>query len=113
MKCSAIPSPKRHRIQLAKSCGAAEPVDWLDEAAQRSWRARYSTGVRVLDKELGRFFGYLEEDGWLDRSLLVVTSDHGEELSDHGGWDHGWNFYEHQLHVPLLVRPPRGERRRS
>ena len=41
--------------------------------------------------------------------MVVVTSDHGEELFDHGGWDHGFSLHEHQLHVPLMIRFPQGD----
>ncbi len=71
-----------------------------------TWRRRYGAGVRELDRHLGTFFRWLETRGLLDTTLVVVTSDHGEELADHGGWDHGYNLYQHQLHVPLLVRRP-------
>ncbi len=74
----------------------------------REWRARYAAGVRVLDRQLGRFLEELEKSGALDRSIVVVTSDHGEELADRGGWDHGHGLDDHQLHVPLLVRLPGG-----
>jgi len=37
-----------------------------------------------------------------------VTSDHGEELHDHGGWNHGTTLYEEMIRVPLILRPPEG-----
>lgn len=74
----------------------------------REWRARYAAGVRVFDRQLGRFLAELRQNGVLDHALVVVTADHGEELADHGGWDHGHGLDDHQLHVPLLVRLPGG-----
>jgi arylsulfatase A-like enzyme len=71
-----------------------------------SWRARYAAGIRVLDRAVGPFLDELRASGVLDRSHFVLTSDHGEELLEHGGWNHGNNLYDHQLHVPLLVRMP-------
>ena len=50
--------------------------------------------------------------GVLDRAYVVLTSDHGEELLEHGGWNHGNNLYDHQLHVPLLIRKPLARGRR-
>jgi arylsulfatase A-like enzyme len=44
----------------------------------------------------------------MDDTLIVFTSDHGEELLDHGAWSHGRDFYDHQLHVPFIVRNPGG-----
>lgn len=74
----------------------------------REWRARYAGGVHELDRKLGGFLDELRADGMLDRSLVVVTADHGEELFDHLDWGHGKSLYDHQLHVPLLVRNPQG-----
>jgi len=76
----------------------------------RNWRIRYAAGVRHEDDELGAFLERLRKQGVLDRALLVVTADHGEELYDHGGWNHGGTLYEEQLHVPLLIRPRGGAR---
>jgi len=85
--------------------------EWADDELRHElsyWRARYAAGVRTLDRQLGRLLDELSQAGLLDRSWVVVTSDHGEELFEHGDWSHGQNLYEHQLRVPLLVRPPGG-----
>lgn len=74
----------------------------------REWRARYAGGVHGLDRKLGGFLDELRSDGVLDASLVVITADHGEELFDHLDWGHGKSLYDHQLHVPLLVRNPQG-----
>lgn len=84
---------------------------WVSRPEARrleTWRARYAAGVHAVDRELGAFLAELERRGWLDRAVVVVTADHGEELADHGGWDHGYRLYEEQLHVPLLFRLPGG-----
>jgi arylsulfatase A-like enzyme len=66
----------------------------------------YDAGIRQLDDELGRLFRWLESAGWLEDTLVVVTSDHGEEFLDHGGLSHGHNHYQEMLRVPLIVRGP-------
>jgi arylsulfatase A-like enzyme len=63
----------------------------------------YSAGIRQLDDELGRFFGWLRARGWLDDTLLIVTSDHGEEFLDHGGMIHGSSHYQELIAVPLIM----------
>ncbi len=73
----------------------------------REWRARYAGGLHALDRKLGGFLDELRSEGILDQSLVVITADHGEELFDHLDWGHGKNLYDHQLHVPLLVRNPK------
>ncbi|MBY0279337.1 sulfatase-like hydrolase/transferase, partial [Candidatus Binatia bacterium] len=84
---------------------------WVnDDSARdlRNWRAHYAAGVHALDRQLGTFLAGLARSGVLERTIVVLTADHGEELADNGGWDHGFKLYEHQLHVPLLVRPAGG-----
>jgi len=66
----------------------------------------YDAGVRQTDAELGRLFDGMRERGLWDRSLIVVTSDHGEELLEHGGVLHGRHQYQEQLRVPLLMVGP-------
>jgi arylsulfatase A-like enzyme len=49
--------------------------------------------------------------GFMDRTIIVVTSDHGEQLWEHGGFRHGQTMYDHQLLVPLILYLPPGLRR--
>ncbi len=70
------------------------------------WRARYSAGVHAADRRIGRLLDTLRAHRRWSKTVVVVTSDHGEELFDHGGWDHGFSLYQHQIHVPLIIRNP-------
>lgn len=67
----------------------------------------YRGGVRYTDDELVALIQSLRESGLLDKSILVVTSDHGEEFHEHGRWQHE-ALFEECLRVPLLVRLPGG-----
>jgi arylsulfatase A-like enzyme len=69
----------------------------------------YEAGLAALDADLGRLFAKLQHSGAYDRSLIVVTSDHGEELREHGKLLHS-QVYEESVRVPLLVKLP-GSRR--
>ncbi|HSL81548.1 MAG TPA: sulfatase-like hydrolase/transferase, partial [Thermoanaerobaculia bacterium] len=62
--------------------------------------------VAYNDRELGRFLEALATRVPPEETLLAVTSDHGEELFDHGGVLHGYTLYEELLHVPLVLRWP-------
>ena len=69
---------------------------------------RYDGALTYVDTELGRLFDYLRSRDRYDSSLIIVTSDHGEESWDHEGTGHGFTLYEEQLRVPLIVKPPAG-----
>ncbi len=77
------------------------------------WRAisdRYDNGVRYADQGLGELLRGLEQRGLGDRSVLCVTSDHGETLTERPGcwFTHDPYLYEETLRVPLLFRFPGG-----
>ena len=66
---------------------------------------RYDAEIRYADDQLARLLARIEELALAGDLLLVVTSDHGEGLWQHGRMQHGGIWLE-QLHVPLLVRAP-------
>ncbi len=72
-------------------------LDWLT--------ALYDAGIRQTDEVLRRFFMDLERLGLADQVTVVVTSDHGEELQDHGRLNHT-QLYREVLRVPLLIVHP-------
>ena len=69
-------------------------------------RARYDGEVAYTDDQFGRFISMLRLLDLYDDSMIIVTSDHGEEFGEHGGFDHGRTLYEEVLHVPLIVKLP-------
>lgn len=97
----------------------------LDDPAFRRYRAHrtalYDGALRYVDEEVRRLYRRLEETGRARQTLVLITSDHGEELWDHalaqhaGGKDprgywgvgHGHTMYEELLRVPLIVHGPR------
>ncbi len=81
-----------------------------DPGMLRTWRGSYAAGVHAVDRQLGVFLDDLERRGRLENAVVVVTSDHGEELFEHGFTDHGATLFDEQLHVPLLFRLPGGAR---
>jgi len=70
---------------------------------------RYAAEVHYTDAMLGRFYDTLVSGGALDHTWLIITSDHGEELWDHGGFLHGHSLFDELLRVPLVVVPPRAD----
>jgi arylsulfatase A-like enzyme len=68
-------------------------------------RKTYDADVAYLDGQLGKLFRDLDRRGILEKSLVILTADHGEELHEHGGWWHGGTLYDEQIAVPLIVKP--------
>ena len=100
--------------------GAANPKYWLREPAYRysdeeiqDLRDAYDSAIAYLDNQLGRLFRELDERDLLDSTLVIITSDHGEEFAEHEVVDHGNSLYAPALHVPLLIRFPGNARRRQ
>jgi arylsulfatase A-like enzyme len=90
--------------------GIAAPAD-LDDATLSRLRAVYFGLVAEVDHHIGRVLEALARRDLLERTLVVVTSDHGEMLGDH--WMLGKSgFFPQAFHVPLIVRAPDGARDR-
>ena len=90
--------------------GVNRPAD-LDAATLATLRAIYFGLVAEVDHHIGRVLEALVRRDLLDRTLVVVTSDHGEMLGDH--WMLGKSaFFPQAFHVPLMIRAPSGPRGR-
>lgn len=69
--------------------------------------ALYDQEIRYTDDVLiAPLVARLKELGIYDNTLLIVTSDHGEEFDDHGGWLHGRTVYNELIRVPLVIKFP-------
>lgn len=76
-------------------------------AREKQWiKELYDAEVRYVDENLGRLFKYLKESGLYEDSLIIFTSDHGEEFWDHGGFEHGHALYNEVIQVPLIIKMP-------
>jgi arylsulfatase A-like enzyme/Flp pilus assembly protein TadD len=80
-----------------------EPYAPPEPFASRHASAPYDGEVAYTDMALGRLIGDLQTAGRLDRTLVIVTSDHGEGLGNHGERTHGLFAYDTTLHVPLIM----------
>ena len=66
----------------------------------------YDREIRYTDEQVGRLLDGVRELGLDDDTLVVITSDHGEEFGEHGGREHGAHMNSEVLHVPLLMKAP-------
>lgn len=64
---------------------------------------RYDAEIYDTDRAIRLFVDGLRQSGELDRTLLVVTADHGEEFLEHGFVEHAWTLYEESIRVPLIL----------
>jgi len=72
----------------------------------RLQRDNYDREIRFVDDELRRLVSTLEELGLLERTIVVILSDHGEEFHEHGRYQHGGAVFEETLRVPLIFVGP-------
>ncbi len=75
----------------------------LTEHEFRILRALYRGEIAYLDDRIGEIRDALESAGEWEDTVLVVTSDHGENVGEHGLFGHQYNLYETTIHVPLVV----------
>ncbi len=81
-----------------------------DPSEAETLRKLYDGEITFWDEHFGKLVSELKRRGLYDDLTIVITSDHGEEFMEHGGFWHGTTLYEEQLHVPLFVKLPKNER---
>jgi arylsulfatase len=79
-----------------------------DRSTQKYIESLYDSEILEVDRSLGSLFRHLRSRGLLDQTILILTSDHGEEFWEHGSCEHVKTVYNELLHVPLFVRVPGG-----
>ena len=68
--------------------------------------AAYDEEIAYTDRQIARFLDGLNERGLEDETLVILTSDHGEEFFEHGGFEHGHSMHQELLRVPFMVWGP-------
>ena len=72
----------------------------------KTFADRYDAALWTLDEELARIVHELNRRGELERTVIVVTADHGEQFDEHGLHGHGISLYLTLMHVPLVIFAP-------
>lgn len=81
---------------------------WSPPPKHAGHASPYDGDVAYADEIVGRFLDSLRAMGRYDDAIIAITSDHGEGLNDHGEEEHGILLYRESLHVPLMIRLPKG-----
>ncbi len=101
----------------APGSSRAVPLSFLEDvrvgrvapaAALPLAREAYAEEVSYADREIGRLLAHLRARDLERETLVVLTSDHGEEFGEHGGFEHGHSLHDEVLRVPLLLAFPGG-----
>lgn len=108
---SPLPFPRRYLPEGSSRedwLFAWDP-DWVQERGA-PWVAKlvaqYDASIHYWDHAFRSFVGQLEERGHWKNSVLIYTSDHGEEFMEHGKYGHGHALWQEVVHVPLMVSWP-------
>lgn len=94
---------RRHHAEIDHD-SVVHLLDPTDEQRHRQ-RAYYLANVAMIDEQVGRLLEALEANGYLENSVVVFTSDHGDMLGDHGH-SQKWTMYEEVTRVPTIVWAP-------
>jgi arylsulfatase len=99
------------RLSVVKSFHGGLPKQWAHPGQDRLgyYVAQYDGEIAAVDQEIGRLGAALREQGLLQKTVVMLTSDHGESLGEHDYYfDHGENLFDPSLKIPLLVVAPGG-----
>lgn len=105
--------PKDYPLAVKPSLSEVNYLELDDDYDPALLINRYKNSLHFIDGLIGKVLQQLEEKGVLNNTIIVITSDHGQEFNDNkkGYWQHGGNFSDYQIHVPMMVfdasKPPK------
>ena len=94
--------PSIHPAVAFRSGLPADAAGWAELSAL------YDAAILGVDEQIGRIVDALERLGMLDNTIIAFCGDHGEELGEHGNHSHYFLPYEHNIRIPMLIRPAGG-----
>jgi choline-sulfatase len=103
------PEPYRHRFSKMKNPGGiinefvGRDHPMLNAQQLQGEIDAYDGGIAYADEDIGRMLQELRQRGILENTIVIFTSDHGEELGEHGFYGHGKSLYREEIQVPLIV----------
>jgi arylsulfatase A-like enzyme len=108
----APPQPWRSKFSKSRNPGGLVDSERgrtnprLNAEQQQDEIDAYDGSVALADEQIGRLLSVLDGKGLREKTLVVITSDHGEGLGQHGLQGHGTALYWDMVHVPLILRWP-------
>ncbi|NIM15046.1 MAG: sulfatase-like hydrolase/transferase [Candidatus Aminicenantes bacterium] len=97
--------PRHISVELIKQINKGEVT--INEEDKKHIINTYDAEIRAMDDSFARFMTFLKEKRLYDNTLIIFTSDHGEEFGEHGIWaTHAHGLFNEQLHVPLIMKLP-------
>lgn len=69
-------------------------------------RDKYDAEVLFTDQQIGKLLDFMAQKSWFSRTVLIITSDHGEAFGEHNQFSHGFELWEHLVRVPLMFVVP-------
>jgi len=94
------------QIDAAKGKRWFQWTHLFDPHSSKADPKRYAELVRHTDDAVGFFFNELKKRGYWENTIIVITSDHGEQMEEHGKKYHGVSLFNEEVQVPLIIRVP-------
>jgi len=99
------PLPREINVQLLRDINKEKISITREDGAYIL--SLYEAEIEEMDHIFGRMVNRLKKNGIYDNSLIIFTSDHGEEMGEHGSWGwHSHSLFEELLRVPLIIKFP-------
>lgn len=87
--------------------GLANGTVKLRDADVQFWRAIYDEKIQRTDARFKKFIEELDAMGLMEKTIFILTSDHGTEFHEHQHFDHGFSLYDELIHTPLIIKLPK------
>ncbi len=98
---------KRYLLQALRAGSSASLAKKVARQNPKAWIAAYDACIQATDKELIKpIEDELKALGLYDKTMLVITADHGEAFGEHGLYGHGFALFDEFNHVPLIIKMP-------
>jgi arylsulfatase len=94
------------KMTLGRALGKADKTGKSTGAFLQDLIDLYDTNLRHIDYQIGRLLEYLVREGIYDNTIIIITSDHGEEFMEHGDLFHKEKLYNELIKVPLIIQHP-------